>query len=205
MTSRAGQQPRIVWDLDDTLNELMRGWLKWHCARQNDQAHACASFSNLVENPPHGLLGLTLEEYQTSLDQFRLSHEARDLPPIPHVLAWFQTHGFDFEHHVVTARPVATVPPAAEWVFRHFGRWIRHFHFVPSFRAEAALPHPPKTKRDVILEIGEVDFVVDDSAETLDAARDVTRTCLLAPQPWNRGLGTIADILPRLTARPRKK
>lgn len=204
MTSRAGQQPRIVWDLDDTLNELMRGWLKWHCARQ-DPARGGGRFSDLVENPPHNLMGLTLEEYQNSLDQFRLSEEARDLVPIPEVLAWFHAHGFDFEHHVVTARPVATVPPAAEWLFRHFGRWIRHFHFVPSFRAGAALPAPPRTKRDVILEIGDVDFVVDDSPETLDAARDVARTCLLAPQPWNRGSGTIADILPALTSSPPKR
>lgn len=199
MTPRPAQQPRIVWDLDDTLNELMRGWLNWHCARQVPP-RAVPAFGELVENPPHRLLGLALEEYQESLDRFRLSHEASALAPPPAVLAWFQRHGFDFEHHLLTARPAATVAPAAEWVFRHFGRWIRHFHFVPSFRSAARLPDQGITKRDIIQQLAPVDFVVDDSAETLDAARDVARFCLLAPQPWNHGRGTIADVLPLLTS-----
>jgi len=194
MTSRAGEPPRIVWDLDDTLNDLMREWLKWHFTRQPSRGRL-VRFAELVDNPPHHLLGLTLEEYQESLDQFRLSNGARDLLPEPEVLDWFQARGCDFEHHVLTARPTATVAPAAEWVFRHFGRWIRHFHFVPSSRGGAGRTDRQITKHDVIEQLGGVDFFVDDSPETLHAARHVARICLLPPQPWNRSKGTIAEVL----------
>jgi hypothetical protein len=199
MTGRQTARPRIIWDLDDTLNELMKEWLVWRC--RVDRAPA-VDFADVRENPPHRLLRIDLSEYLGSLDRFRNSAEARAMAPAPGVAAWFEAHGFDFEHHVVTARPISTVPAAAEWVFRHFGRWIRHFHFAPARRPDEDVPDSGASKREIISQFSRADFFVDDSRENLEAARGLVGTVLLVPQPWNGGTGTLADVLDALTRQP---
>jgi hypothetical protein len=194
----AAHRPRIVWDLDDTLNELMREWLAWHGRRQPKAAPV--RFEELRENPPHRLLGISPAEYLASLDGFRLSAEARAMRPVPEIRVWFEVHGFAFEHHVLTARPVAMAPAAAEWVFAHFGKWIRHFHFVPALRAQDNPPDQGTTKGEVIARFGGADFFVDDSRENLKAAAAAVPTCLLVPRPWNGSKGTLAEVLATLTA-----
>jgi hypothetical protein len=121
--------------------------------------------------------------------------------PVPAVREWFQQHGDAFDHHVVTARPIATVPAAAEWVFRHFGRWVRHFHFTPARRTGEDVPDSGASKREIIAQFSRAEFFVDDSAENLDAAREIVGECLLVPQPWNNGTGKFADALEVLSRR----
>jgi hypothetical protein len=194
---RLAVRPTIVWDLDDTLNDLMQRWLEWFLARS--PALPRIHFSEVVENPPDQLLGISREEYLTSLDEFRASPEARAMLPSAKLLDWFELHGFEFHHHVLTARPRATVPAAAEWVFTHFGRWVRHFHFVPACREHDRLPDEGASKSDVIASLGGVDFFVDDARENLHLARGVARVCLLMPQPWNQGAASLEDLLAALT------
>lgn len=184
-------RPRIIWDLDDTLNELMKGWLAWH----QRGAVAPIKFHAIHENPPHRLLNIDASEYLDSLDCFRNSSEARELRPVAAIRAWFEQHGFAFDHHVVTARPIATVPAAAEWVFRHFGRWVRHFHFAPARRAGEDVPDSGVAKREIIAQFQRAEFFIDDSPENLDGARDLVGETLLIPQPWNGARGSIRDVL----------
>ena len=201
MTGRqSAARPRIIWDLDDTLNELMKGWLAWHQRKQGAPSGAL-DVAAISENPPHRLLGLGLPEYLASLDAFRNSAEAGELQPVPAVRAWFEKYGFAFDHHVVTARPISTVAAASEWTFRHFGRWIRHFHFAPARRPDENVPDSGVSKRDIISQFGRADFFVDDSVENLDAVRDSVGAVLLVPQPWNGGSGTLDDVLEVLSRR----
>jgi hypothetical protein len=200
MTGRQSVRPRIIWDLDDTLNELMKEWLVWRSSDAPVNATA-VDFASIRENPPHRLLHMDLRDYLASLDRFRNSSAAREMRPVQLVAEWFEKHGFAFEHHVVTARPVATVPAAAEWVFRHFGRWVRHFHFTPARRANEDVPDSGASKRDIISQFSRADFFVDDSADNLEAARGLVGQVLLVPQPWNGGGGTIAEVLDALTGK----
>ncbi|MGH8047533.1 MAG: hypothetical protein ACREKL_09825, partial [Chthoniobacterales bacterium] len=181
---------RIVWDLDDTLNTLTHSWLDWFYARNRDARRV--RFEDLRENPPNALLGIPMQDYLDSLDAFRISPEARDMQPVPAVRDWFREHGFCFEHHVLTARPIATIPHASGWLFTHFGRWIRHFHFVPARRVGDVVPDENEPKARVIERLGGAEAFVDDSPANLEGAGDVVANCILVPQPWNGAKGELA-------------
>lgn len=187
----------IVWDLDDVLNNLMESWLgnAWLV----EHAGSKTSFVQLRSNPPLAELSTTSDEYLASLDRFRLSPTATDLKPHPAILNWFQRFGDRFNHHVLTARPVQTVAPAAAWTFTHFGHWIRHFHFVPSPRTGETLPAYDRTKADMLSKFEQVDFFIDDSAENVAAANAVGVNALVFPQPWNRSDWTVPALLNELT------
>jgi hypothetical protein len=176
----------IVWDVDDVLNALMRDWFEqeWK-PRTPECRHA---YGDLTENPPHDALGVNRREYLDSLDRFRLSSAARNMAPNPEVLAWFRTHGADFRHIALTARPLDTAPPAAEWVMRHFGDYIRVFGVVPC-RSGSATPFYDGSKSEFLEWWGRGDILVDDSRDNIEAAERIGVCGVLFPQPWNGGTG----------------
>ena len=59
----------IVWDIDDVLNDFMKRWFEqwWRPQKTNCKLN----YNDLVENPPHNILGIDLQEYQNSIDAFR--------------------------------------------------------------------------------------------------------------------------------------
>jgi hypothetical protein len=189
--SPRNDRPRIIWDLDDTLNSLMAEWL----AFWNTSSGSAVSYGELIKNPPHELLGIAKADYLRSLDEFRNSRAGRHLKPNPSVLEWFRKHGHDFDHHVITARPEATVPVAADWVFSHFGQWIRHFHFVPAVRENCHVPDMGEAKAVVIDRIGGGDYFLDDDPLNLETAGSSVGLVLLVPQPWNNGNASVDELL----------
>jgi FMN phosphatase YigB (HAD superfamily) len=186
----------IVWDLDDVLNNLMEAWLTQ--AWQPEHPERRLSYSRLHSNPPLRELRVTRRVYLASLDRFRLSDAGRNLAPNPLVLEWFRRYGSRFHHHVLTARPVQTAASAAEWIFTHFGKWVRDFHFVPSPRPSERLPHYENNKATVLSRLGPVDFFVDDSPENVRAAQASGFRALLFPQPWNSSRQTTVGLLDEL-------
>ena len=148
-----------------------------------------------MDNPPHRLCGLDLQDYLASLDQFRLCPAFASLAPRPELLEWFQRNGDAFEHHVLTARPTRTVAAGSSWVFTHFGRWVRHFHFVPAARPDDLAPDSGAGKECLLRQIGCVDFMVDDSAGNLKACAPLVGRGILVPQPWNGGDHGITAVL----------
>lgn len=196
MTATATKKT-IVWDLDDVLNNLMEAWLEK--AWQVERPDSTVVFAQLETNPPHAILPATPAEYLHSLDRFRLSKLADKLAPNLAVLKWFQSSGDRFNHHVLTARPVSTVAPAASWVFTHFGRWIRHFHFVPSPRSSESLPSYENSKGEVLAKLGPVDFFIDDSPENVAAATALGIRSFIFPQPWNSSEKPVPEILNELS------
>jgi len=183
----------IIWDIDDVLNNLTQAWLKheW-CPEHPD---CTVQFSEIRANPPHEVLGITLHEYQVSLDRFRTSEVGRNLTPVPETVAWFEQHGAQYRHIALTARPFVAVPSAAEWLFQHFGQWIRGFGFVPSPRANDHAPAYDRDKGDWLRWVGVGDVLVDDSPANQKAAIELGLKTVLVPQPWNQANGTISDAL----------
>ena len=94
----------IAWDVDDVLNDLMRAWLETAWKPQDPECRV--SYDQLIANPPHLVLGITLADYLGSLDAFRLSDRFAKLVPRPEVLAWFRQHGHGFHHLALTAVPL---------------------------------------------------------------------------------------------------
>ncbi len=188
----------IAWDVDDVLNDLMRAWLeRWWLPAHTD---CSAGYADLTENPPHRRLGITREEYLEDLDAFRLSPLAQEMAPVPEVIAWFEEQGATARHLALTAAPLRTVPLTAAWVLRHFGRWIRSFHVVPSPRPGVGAPTYDQTKADFLRWWGRVDLLVDDNPAHVAAAQQVGIRAVLWPQPWNAARATVAQALAVVTA-----
>lgn len=182
----------IAWDVDDTLNDLMREWLeKWFLPRNR---RCRAAYSGLRDNPPHKALGISLDAYLRSYDEFRLSAVYDELPPSPEALAWFRRSGSRYRHIAVTAVPLAAAHRSAGWIYRHFGRWIRTFHIVPSPRKGQALPRYEATKAGFLKSIGGCGLFVDDSPRNVRQAAAAGLRSALVPRPWNRAPGTPAEF-----------
>jgi len=183
----------IAWDIDDVLNELMRFWFekKWLV----NHPEVRLRYGELTENPPHKLLGVSKEEYLTSLDEFRLSAHYRKMQPIPEIKNWFLQNGKFFRHVAVTAVPIHVAYVSAEWLLKHFGTWIRTFHFVPSLRKRLKTPSYDKSKKDFLRWLGKVDIFIDDNEANIQGCRNLGIKGILFPRPWNRSKLTIAETL----------
>jgi hypothetical protein len=173
----------IAWDVDDVLNDLMREWFSVEWKSKHPRCEV--AFDEISENPPHGILKVTKEEYLESLDSFRASEGYSRLAPVEPVLKWFVTNGHEYRHIAVTRVPVRFAPQSSEWVLRHFGKWIRTFHFVPSPRNTIAIPEYDVNKKDFLQWIQKVDYLVDDNEENIDAIESIGVKGILFPRPWN--------------------
>ncbi len=183
----------IVWDVDDVLNELMRNWLerKWL-----PEHHTCsARYETLTRNPPHEVLGIGIDEYLQSLDAFRLSDDFRQLTPASEVAPWFHRFGHRFRHIALTATPILCAPRSADWVFRHFGNWIRTFAFVPSPRSSDPALEYDGSKSEYLQWLGKADYFIDDNPAHVEAAGKLGIRPLLVPRPWNQAKGSFSDVL----------
>jgi hypothetical protein len=187
----------IIWDVDDVLNDLMREWFEGKWLPEN--AGCVLDYTDLLRNPPEAILGIARAEYLRSLDDFRLASFSR-LKPVPEALAWFEKHGSCHRHLALTSVPLNAAPLSAEWVSRHFGRWIRSFNFVPSPRdSDVASPVFDRTKQDFLRWLNLSDtVVVDDSESNITGARELGIPGVLVPRPWNQGRGTIPQALEHL-------
>lgn len=171
----------VVWDVDDVLNDLMNNWFEIFKKTKNVNI----TFQQIKENPPHRILGISLNEYLKSLDEFRLSEHYQKMQPVNTVLDWFENYGGKFRHIALTATPLSTAPTTAQWVLKNFGKWIRTFHFVPSKRQQIAVPEYDKDKSDFISWIGKIDYFIDDNLENVMKAEQMGIRAILWRRPWN--------------------
>ncbi len=183
----------IAWDVDDVLNDLMRRWLNDKWLKEHQRCKK--TYEDLIENPPHKILGASKGAYLKSLDEYRLSGMYRRMSPVAEVAVWFDKYGKDYRHIALTAVPLAAAHVSAEWVFEHFGRWIRTFHFVPSKRKGADTPEFDENKADFLRWIEKVDLLVDDSLDNINKAGGAGVKTLVIPRPWNGEKTSLKDSL----------
>ena len=175
----------------------MYTWLKeWWKQKHSD----CAlSHKDFTTNPPHQLLGVELDEYLHSLDEFRCFGYYEQMQPNPKVLEWFQKQGFLFRHIALTAVPRVAAHISASWVIRHFGDWIRTFHFVPSARSEELPASYESTKAGYLKWLNLADIFIDDNEKNIQEVSLTGIRCFLVSRPWNSGGMKIEEILTSLT------
>lgn len=186
----------IFWDVDDVLNDLMQSWFVE--AWKPGHPECTLAYSDFTENPPDRVLGVDRAAYLESLDAYRASDRARELRPNIAILDWLRQYGHRYRHAALTARPLASAPAAAEWLFRHFGAWLRSFGLVPS-RPAADVPVYDRDKGDFLRWFGNAAVLIDDSEENTRAAERFGFRTLLYPQPWNQSLLTVPEMLGKLT------
>ena len=195
--SNRGKKITLAWDIDDVLNDLMRNWLEaWWRPQHPD---CTLNYEDIKKNPPHQLLGVELDEYLQSIDDFRLSGYYEQMQPNFKVLEWFKKNGSSFRHIALTSVPRIAASVSAAWVIRHFGDWIRTFHFVPSLRLNELLPQYYRSKGDFLRWWGKADILVDDNPDNLAAAQTLGIQTICMPQPWNCSRRTSDETLESLT------
>jgi len=189
----------LVWDVDDVLNQLTRAWFEQAWLSTHPDCPVTES-AQLTENPMHRLLGVTREEYLASLDAFRAAGYAA-LVPDADILAWMSRNGDKFRHVALTAVPLASASCSGEWIYRHWGRWIRSIHVVPSPRTGQEAPSWDASKVEYLRWFGHADVVlIEDNPVACAAAVAAGFSALRVPQPWNRGtalpkVGALSDLL----------
>lgn len=185
----------IMWDVDDVLNNLMGEWFR---STWKPLHPACSlDYQGITKNPPHDLLGVDKQVYLQSLDSFR-RQSFNVLKPIPEMVDWFRLYGCKAEHVVVTSVPVIAAHQSAEWVFTHFGEWVRSFNIVPSPR-EGSRDHGATSKSDFMRTFSKVDIVVEDNPETIRSMREMGISAVTIPRPWNDSRQTLESTLNGLT------
>jgi len=190
----------ILWDVDDVLNQLMREWLHfWHL--KNKLASRPVEVSQILENPPSRVLGIPLEQYLQSLDEFRNSSLGRRMTPHPEVFNWFQEFGHKFVHIALTARPSETMPNQASWVYENFGRWIHSVVSVSPSRSELACQRLQifASKASFIQWLDKPAILIDDTEDNIQEAEQYCVRTFLFPQPWNSSNQTTEDVLDELS------
>jgi len=185
----------IMWDVDDVLNDLLGEWFRstW----QPLHPTCSVDYEGLSKNPPHEVLGVDKQEYLQSLDAFRMQ-SFKALKPIPEMVDWFKKYGLRAEHVVVTSVPVIAANHSAEWVFTHFGEWVRSFNIVPSPR-HGSRGHGATSKSDYIRTFSKIDIIVEDNPETILAMREMGLSTVTIPRPWNDSKQTLQSTLNGLT------
>lgn len=187
----------IAWDVDDVLNGLMREW--FDDLRTNSESEINVVYDQLLENPPHELLGMTLNQYFQSLDAFRLSGRYEQLEPNMQILNWFNAHGHCCRHLALSAVPLVAAPVSSAWVLKHFGKWVRTFTFVPSRRSGEKIPEYDRSKAEFIGRHGKIDILIDDNLEHIEQAAQIGIQGMLITQPWNGGKLNLSEVLTSLT------
>jgi hypothetical protein len=183
----------IAWDVDDVLNNLMRCWFenKWSLEHPDCKVR----YEELRENPPHSILSISVKAYLESLDEFRLSDHYMKMLPVKEVMEWFDLYGERFRHIALTAVPLKAAFVSAQWVLKHFGKWIRTFHFIPSNRQAENLPRYDEDKSDFLNWLGKVDIFIDDNEKNVSSVKKSGIHCVVMPRPWNSQNQAVQEIL----------
>ncbi|MDD5599007.1 MAG: hypothetical protein PHV82_13750 [Victivallaceae bacterium] len=184
-------RPIIVWDIDDVLNNLMAEW--FHEFREKNQVSA--AYHDLRRNPPCAELGISLDFYLESLDEFR-REKMLQLSPQAETLAWFEACGAAYRHIALTAVPFDFASYSAQWLFKYYGNWFREYHFVPSPRGNDTIIAYDESKGDVLKRLGKVDLFIDDNEKNTARAAGLGIRSITFPRPWNKAReGSVTESL----------
>lgn len=187
----------IAWDIDDVLNDLMYAWYTYKWLPEHP---ACdIDYNQLLENPPHNILKVKKEEYLSSLDEFRLSDGYEKIKPCLKILTWFKQHGSRTRHIALTAVPSSSASVSAAWVIKHFGKWIRTFHFIPSYRDDKDDIEYDKTKTEYIKWCDKIDILIDDNQNNISGLDDIGKKGIVVSKPWNKSDQDIDQVLTKIT------
>jgi len=186
----------IIWDIDDVLNDLMKQWFEKKWLAENPGS--LLVYKDIIENPPHEVLNMSLAEYRTSLDDFRLEFGQYFIPSVE-ILNWFKEYGSNYRHMALTAVPIKLAHISAAWLFNHFGNWIHSFNIVPSPRDSDPPFRYHSTKKEFLNFLGKGDLIIDDNLKNIQGAKELGLQTILYPQPWNNSQLSTKEIFSKLT------
>ena len=93
--------------------------------------------------------------------------------------------GANYRHIALTAVPLRLAHISADWVYRHFGNWIRSFNIVPSPRKTDPDFNYDMSKKEFLQWLSQGDILVDDNLVNIEGARTLGLKVVIFPRPWN--------------------
>jgi len=157
------------------------------------------TYNNIKTWDIHKYLNCDISEFWKYMDNFKLEGNYSNLKSNREVLQWFKNYGDYFHHIVITATPLNTAHISAEWTFRNYGRWIRDFVCIPSYRNGDGENCFDKSKKDYFLRTNIADIFIDDNPLSCeDVIQETEMKVFCVKKPWNNGV-LIKDILNELT------
>ncbi len=171
----------VFWDVDDVLNDLMKVWFVSYSKEKGIKL----KYEQLISNPPHELLGITIHELCDSLDAFRLSRKFSEMQPVPEIYEWFEKNAEYTRNIALTATSIRTASSSSSWVFKHYSKWIRTYHIVPSPRRAEVIPAYDKNKIEAMTQLSKKGILIDDCEDNVRKAIVTGYKGLLFPRPWN--------------------
>lgn len=172
-------KPLFLWDIDDVLNDLSRLCIE-HTAQRLKPG---ITFAEIKNNPPLEELGCTLEEFMGILDECRQEY-LFSAPPRQEVLDFFNSFGDRFHSMTLSSCPMHLAPRSAEWVLRHFGKWIQGTLFVPSPRKHIPVNSVLfSSKAEAVIKLNAT--LIDDMPINVERVREAGGRALYFPAPWN--------------------
>jgi hypothetical protein len=188
----------IVWDIDSVLNNFEEEWFLYYKSI-NHEKYKNLFFNDIVDNPPHNILGITKEEYLESLNYFR-KYCMHTVKPNMSVLDWLNVYGSKINSSVLTSALYPSLEESAYWLFSNYKRYIRSYTVIPSYiNKENAIIYD-ETKLDFLKKTRNVDIFIDDNEKTINSVKEfLPHIKVFCPkQPWNNGV-KIETILNDLT------
>lgn len=188
----------ICFDCDDVLNSLMQNYLDW-MYMTDEYKGPKISYEQIVQNPPHDILGISELKYRQTLHKFRFMMY-HTLQPNQEILNWFYQYGEKAHFSVLTSAFRDCIPITTKWIFENFSQWVRTFAFVPSKVSNDDINIIYDNNKADWLVRNHVDIFIDDSLKNIfqvKARSDNKIDCYLVKQPWNDGM-EIGNVLKEL-------
>lgn len=169
----------VAWDVDDVLNDLTHQWASWSGVDLNEPHPPTGDSATWLST-----FGFQQADYLASLDAFR-SESYGSLDPNPLIGDLLENWPSPHTTHIaLTATPLFAQSIVAEWVMRHFGRWLRGVWFCPSMRPSDPPGTPMVSKGAVLARFAGHAVLIDDSVVNLETVARPAKA-LMYPRPWN--------------------
>jgi hypothetical protein len=186
----------IVWDVDDVLNDLTKEWFEKEWLVKHPDCSL--NYFQLKSNPPNDILNISQKEYHQSLDNFRLT-SGSTLKPVNEIYLWFKNYGHNYQHIVLTSTPLFYAPNSSDWIFRHFGEWIRSYNILPSSREYPSVNKSNLSKASYLKLFNVIDLFIDDNEKNISEVSQSGIDVMLMPRPWNKSQTSIKEFIDKLT------
>lgn len=176
MTHIPEKKPIIVFDFDDVLIDVTKGFLQFY----KDRKEFVVDYEK-IETDISLLMNITGEEELKLWDKFFVSEEYLSLSPNPQTLEVLEKLKERFELVILTNRVDRFRQSAISWIEKHTPNYFSKVLFAPDF------PKEKRSKGQICVDLGTT-LLVDDEPKNILSCVEYNVPVVVYDSPWNRKL-----------------
>lgn len=170
------KKPVIVFDFDDVLVDVTRGFLKFYA----DRREFVADYEK-IETDISLLMKIAEEEELKLWDRFFASNEYLSLKPSPQTVKTLEKLRESFELVILTNRTQRFRQSAITWIEKHLQGYFSKTLFASDF------PEGKRSKGSICADLGAT-LLVDDEPKNIFSCIEHDIPVVVYDSPWNRKL-----------------